>query len=75
MIKITLLKATDDYQPGDKIEVRNADWLLKHEYAVEGWGTDVYDTVTVSELKELLSARGLPVYGRKAELIARLRGG
>ena len=31
-----------------------------------------FDSMTVAELKELLRERGLPVSGKKADLIARL---
>ena len=34
-----------------------------------------YDNLTVAELKELLRERGLPVSGKKADLISRLREG
>ena len=34
-----------------------------------------YDNLTVAELKEVLRERGLPVSGKKADLIARLSEG
>ena len=34
-----------------------------------------YENLTVAELKELLRERGLPVSGKKADLIARLNEG
>ena len=34
-----------------------------------------YENLTVAELKELLRERGLPVSGKKADLIARLNDG
>ena len=34
-----------------------------------------FGSLTVVELKALLRERGLPVSGRKAELVARLEGG
>ena len=34
-----------------------------------------YENLTVKELKELLKERGLPVSGKKADLIARLNEG
>ena len=34
-----------------------------------------YDKMTVAELKELLKEAGLPVSGKKADLIARLQDG
>ena len=34
-----------------------------------------YENLTVAELKELLRERGLPVSGKKADLVARLSEG
>ena len=35
---------------------------------------DGYEEITVTELRNRLSQRGQPIYGNKADLIARLRG-
>ena len=36
--------------------------------------TDDYDNMTVAELKDVLKEKGLPVSGKKSELIERLQG-
>lgn len=47
----------------------------EEETAAEGGPEDVdYSKMSVSELKEMLKEKGLPVSGKKAELIERLEG-
>ena len=41
--------------------------------AAEDWVANRYSSLTVSQLKEQLRARGLPVSGNKSELISRLK--
>ena len=44
------------------------------EVETEAAVTDNYDSLTVVDLRVLLTERGEPIYGNKSDLIARLRG-
>ena len=67
--------AEDEYEAETvgPIEEETADEEATDE-VVETEDADDYDNMTVAELKDVLKEKGLPVGGKKADLIERLKG-
>ena len=67
--------AEDEYEAETVEPAETKDEEEEEETAAEESPEDVdYSKMSVSELKEMLKEKGLPVSGKKAELIERLEG-
>ena len=67
--------AEDEYEAETLGPIEEAEEETSEEETDEEAGEVDYDGMTVPQLKDALKKQGLPVSGKKAELIERLKGG